>query len=83
MAASVKEVNVMDVSHSSSLKSNLRPVLHRIINVLNMEEGQGICDKCRKTIANLPTSFGNESGVSSSSEYDINEKEGLKSFKIA
>jgi hypothetical protein len=35
-----------------------------------------------KAVADLPRSFGNEAVVSSSSEYDINKKEGLDSFKI-
>jgi hypothetical protein len=34
-----------------------------------------------KKIANLLKSFGNETVVLSSSEYDINKKEDLKSFK--
>jgi hypothetical protein len=41
-----------------------------------------ICDKCRKTIENLPKSFGNEAVVSSSSEYDMNKKEDFSSFQI-
>jgi hypothetical protein len=50
--------------------------------VLSILKGQRICDKCRKTIASsLPQSFGNEAVVSSSSEYDINKKEDLDSFK--
>jgi hypothetical protein len=51
--------------------------------ISSIQKGQRICDKCRKTIANLPASFGNEAVVSSSSEYDINIKENLEIFKIS
>jgi hypothetical protein len=53
-----------------------------IKKVPSIQKGQRICDKCRKTIANLPESFGNEAVASSSLEYDINKKEDLTSFKI-
>lgn len=46
-----------------------------------IQKGQRIYDKCRKTIANLPKSFGNEAAVTSSSEYDINKKKNFNSFK--
>jgi hypothetical protein len=39
--------------------------------VPSTQKGQRICDKCRKTVTNLPVSFGNEEVVSSSTEYDI------------
>jgi hypothetical protein len=46
------------------------------------QKGQRIYDKCKKTIANYPESSGNEAEFSSSSEFNINGKEGLNSFKI-
>jgi hypothetical protein len=52
-----------------------------IKRVPSIHKGKRICDKCRKTIANLPRSFENEAVVSSSSEYDMNRKEDLDSFK--
>jgi hypothetical protein len=45
-----------------------------IKKVPDIQKGQRMCDKCRKTITNLPRSFGNGAVVSSSSEYDINKK---------
>jgi hypothetical protein len=41
-----------------------------------------MCDKCRKTDANLPGSFENEAAVSSSSEYYMNKREASDSFQI-
>jgi hypothetical protein len=39
--------------------------------VPSVQKGKRICDTCsRKTVANLPDRFGNESVVSSSSEYE-------------
>jgi hypothetical protein len=88
-ATSVKELNVLkqrcnplNVSHSASSKKNLRPVLDWMIKkVPCIQKGQRICDKCRKTIADLPESFGNEAVVPSSSEYHIRKKKDLGSFK--
>jgi hypothetical protein len=90
MAVSVKELNVLkqccnplNSCHSTSFKKNLRPVLEWMIKeVRSIQKGQRICDKGMKTIANLPEGFGNEAIVSSISEYDINIKEDLDSFKI-
>jgi hypothetical protein len=48
----------------------------------SIQKRQMIYDKCRKTTAYLPEGFGNEALVSSSSEYDINVKECLNSFKL-
>jgi hypothetical protein len=72
-AVSVKELNVLkqcynplNISHSVSSKKNLRPVLDCMIKeVPSIQKGQRICDKCRKNIANLPESFGNDTVVSS------------------
>jgi hypothetical protein len=36
----------------------------------SIQKRQRICDKCRKSIANLPENFGNEALVSSSSGYE-------------
>jgi hypothetical protein len=36
----------------------------------NIQKGQRICNKCRKTITNLPGGFGNGADASSNSEYD-------------
>jgi hypothetical protein len=41
-----------------------------------------MCDKCTKIITNLIESFGIEATISPSSDYDINKKEDLDSFKI-
>jgi predicted transcriptional regulator len=47
--------NPLNVSCSASSKRNLRPVLHCTKKeVSNNQKGQKICNKCRKTTANLP-----------------------------
>jgi hypothetical protein len=54
-------------------RKNLRLVLDWVIKkVPSIQKRERICDKCRKTIANLPKSLG-KAVVSSSSEYDINK----------
>jgi hypothetical protein len=50
--------NLLNVSHRASSKKNLRPVLGWMMkNVPNIQKGQIICDKCRKTIADFPRSL--------------------------
>jgi hypothetical protein len=79
-ATPIKELNVLkqcynplNVSCSASSKKNLKPMLDWMIRkVLSVQKGQRVCDKCRKIIAGLPQSFGNEAVVSPSSEYDTN-----------
>jgi hypothetical protein len=55
----------------------------KIKDIHSIQKGQMICDKSRKTAAYLPESSGNEAVVSSSSEFDINEKECLNISEIA
>jgi hypothetical protein len=40
-----------------------------------IQKGQRISDKCRKTVLDLPTSFGNEAVVSSVSECGNKEED--------
>jgi hypothetical protein len=74
-ATSTKELNVvkhscnpLNDSHNACSKKNMRPVLDWMIKMVpSIEEGQRICNKCRTTLINLLTNFGNEAAVSSSS----------------
>jgi hypothetical protein len=82
-ATGVKELNVLkqhcyalNVSHSASYKKNLRPVLDGIMKTVpTVQKGQKICNKYRKTLQICPK-------VWTCSEYDMNKKEALDSFKI-
>jgi hypothetical protein len=66
-ATSIKELNVLkqccnplNVGHTASSKKYVRLVLYWAIKkVPSIQKGQRVCDKCRKTIADLPKSFGN------------------------
>lgn len=65
--SSVKVFNVLkqccnpfSVCHSANSIQNLRHVLEEMMkNVYSIQKGKSICDKCTKTISNLPEFYKN------------------------
>jgi hypothetical protein len=94
-ATSLTELNILkqfckllNVSHSEFQEKHetcvpLDDIYTRIYMLPRIPKGYRLCDKCRKTIVNLLQSFGNETVVSPSPEYGINEKETCTVSKLS